>query len=452
MNARIGYLFKTPKTVTNYLTTYEGKLTEQFDTYERSHEKSFSPYLTFSGNLKLKRNQKASFKGSLDYSNNRYDYFMGEGTEENSTYSKEHYYRFILGANYTKTWQRNWSMTASLFNFTENSHTNYLLNKNEVKDKLKYSETLYELGLSKRWQKLFVSINGGISQLIFKTGNNENKTVYSPRLITTLKYTATPNISIQYRGEITNSAPTISLFNNIEQKIDRVQKIRGNPSMGVTHIISNRLNINYDINNWSFYFMYDTFISWKNNGEFVSYDNDYFIHSYLTEGHYYYTNPEIGLSYSNHGFLIKTKFGAEHYQITGRNGISDTEWYNKSTASYTLKSLNIGLYYTTYQNGVYASLLKWSHNAVYGFTASYKYKDMSVMLGVQNPFTEYRITKSLFNNIYVKQQKGIDCMSGKYLFVKFSYSLNFGNKKHSYTNTDSNKYMNSAIMKSGVSN
>ena len=397
-------------------------------------------------------NQKLGFRGLLDYSNNRYNYFLGEGTDENITDSKEHYYRLVLGINYTKTWQRNWTMTASLFNFTENSHTNYLFNENEEKDKLNYSETLYELGLSKRWQKLFVSIHGGLSQLAIKTGNQESKTFFSPRLITTLKYTVTPNFSIQYRGEITNSAPTMNLFNSTEQKIDKFQKRRGNPNMKVTHIISNRLNINYDINNWSLYYMYDIFISWKNNGEFVSYDNDYFIHSYLTEGHYYYANPEIGLSYSNHGLLLKTKFGAEHYQVTGRNGVTDTEWYNKSTASYTLKSLNIGLYYTTYQRGVYASLLKWSHSAVYGMTTSYNYKGLSLMLGVQNPFTNYHTNKSLFNNIYIRQQTGIDNMNGKYLFVKFSYSLNFGNKKHSYTNADSDKSMNSAIMKNGVSN
>lgn len=451
-NVRLGYLFRRPETSASYLTRYKGAFERGTTSQETSKESSFSPYLSFSSRFQLRNRQRLSFRGSLDYSNNRFDYLLKEGAFNNSNFTKEHYYRLVLGSNYTKVMNKGWTLTAALYNFTENSRMNYLLNQTRVRGGLTYSETLLEMGISKRWSKMSASLDGGISQLIYKIRGDANKYRYSPRVSATVKYTLTPSLYVQYRGSLTNSYPTMTMYNNIEQDIDTIQKRRGNPNLKPTTIVSNTLNVNCDVGSWSFYAMYDMFISWKNNAEFVSYDNGYFIHSLLSEGHYYYTNPEIGLSYSKNGLLVKTRFGAEHYQITGRNGLTDTEWYNKSSISYAINALNIGMYYTTYRHGVYATLEQWSNTALYGLTVSYKYKGIGLQAGCQNPFTDYRSCSSLLTQDYGKRQYRLDNLRGKFFYLKASISLNFGNKKHAYSDVDTDKSINSAIMKNGISN
>lgn len=449
-NVRLGYLFRRPETSASYLTRYKGAFERGTTSQETSKESSYSPYLSFSSRFQLRNRQRLSFRGSLDYSNNRFDYLLKEGAISNSNDTKEHYYRLVLGSNYTKVMNKGWTLTGALYNFTENSRMNYLLNQTRVRGGLTYSETLLEMGISKRWSKMVASLDGGISQLIYKIRGDANKYRYSPRVSATVKYTLTPSLYVQYRGSLTNSYPTMTMYNNIEQDIDSIQKRRGNPNLKPTTIVSNTLTVNCDVGSWSFYAMYDMFISWKNNAEFVSYDNGYFIHSLLSEGHYYYTNPEIGLSYSKKGLLVKTRFGAEHYQITGRNGLTDTEWYNKSSISYAINALNIGMYYTTYRHGVYATLEQWSNTALYGLTVSYKYKGIGLQAGCQNPFTAYRSHSSLLTQDYNKRQYRLDNLRGKFFYLKASISLNFGNKKHAYTDVDTGKSINSAIMKSGI--
>lgn len=451
-NMRLGYLIRKPETRTDYQTDYKGAFERYITSLENSKESSYSPYLSFSSRFQLGKRQRLSFRGSLDYSNNRFDYLLNEGTFYNSNYTKEHYYRLVFGSNYTKNMNKNWTLTGALYNFTENSRTNYLLNQINVKGGLTYSETLLELGVSKRWNKMFASLDGGVSQLFYKIRGEKHKYRYSPRISATVTYTFTPTFYLQYRGSVTNSYPTMTMYNNIEQDIDTIQKRRGNPNLKPTTIVSNTLNINYDIKDWSFYAMFDTFISWKNNGEAVDYDKGYFIHTLLSEGHYYYANPEIGMSFSKNGLLLKTRFGTEHYQVTGRNGLTDTEWYNKSSISYAINSLNVGMYYTTYRHGVYATLERWSNTALYGMTVSYKYKGIAVQAGCQNPFTDYRSHSSLLTQDYGKYQYRLDNLRGRYYYLKASISLNFGNKKHSYTDVDSNKSINSAIMKNGIYN
>lgn len=449
-NVRLGYLFRRPETSASYLTRYKGAFERGTTSQETSKESSYSPYLSFSSRFQLRNRQRLSFRGSLDYSNNRFDYLLKEGSISNSNDTKEHYYRLVLGSNYTKVMNKGWTLTGALYNFTENSRMNYLLNQMRVRGGLTYSETLLEMGISKRWSKMVASLDGGISQLIYKIRGDANKYRYSPRVSATVKYTLTPSLYVQYRGSLTNSYPTMTMYNNIEQDIDTIQKRRGNPNLKPTTIVSNTLNVNCDVGSWSFYAMYDMFISWKNNAEFVSYDNGYFIHSLLSEGHYYYTNPEIGLSYSKNGLLVKTRFGAEHYQITSRYGLTDTEWYNKSSISYAINALNIGMYYTTYRHGVYATLEQWSNTALYGLTVSYKYKNIGLQAGCQNPFTAYRSHSLLLTRNYSKFQYRLDNLRGKFFYLKASISLNFGNKKHSYTDVETGKSINSAIMKSGI--
>ena len=101
-------------------------------------------------------------------------------------------------------------------------------------------------------------------------------------------------------------------------------------------------------------------------------------------------------------------------------------------------------------NSYIDNMMDASNTALYGLTVSYKYKSIGVQAGCQNPFTDYRSHSSLLTQDYSKRQYRLDNLRGKFFYLKASISLDFGNRKHSYTDVDTSKSINSAIMKSGI--
>src|SRR3712207_1671928 len=69
-NVRVGYLFRQLRSETDYQTNYKGSFNKTINSFERSDETSYSPYLSFSSKFILGKGQKINFRGSLDYSNN----------------------------------------------------------------------------------------------------------------------------------------------------------------------------------------------------------------------------------------------------------------------------------------------------------------------------------------------------------------------------------------------
>lgn len=78
------------------------------------------------------------------------------------------------------------------------------------------------------------------------------------------------------------------------------------------------------------------------------------------------------------------------------------------------------------------------------------HRGIGLQAGCQNSISVYRSRNSLLTQDYNKRQYRLDKLRGKFFYQNASISLNFGNKKHSYTDVDTGKSINSAIMKSGI--
>lgn len=450
-NARVGYLFSLPHSRYGYLANYEGRINATTMSYERSEEKSRSPYASFSGTFKIGGGQTLRLQGTFDYSNNKYSYFYNEDATENINQTKEHHWYSRLRLYYVKDLPRQWKLTGSVNGIFENSHTSYLFNQSPVKGGLWYMENLYAIEASKKWERLFASLKGELSQVLYKIRGRETQSYYSPRVTMTAKYTFSPAFSMQYRGTLANSFPSLSEFTDVEQDIDLIQKRRGNPDLRLTEILGNILTVNYDVSHWSLYMRTAFYVSWRNWHQVVSYEDGYFVHSYVNDGNYLYLNPEIGISWSYRGLSVKSILGFEHYEATGNYGVTDTEWYDKTALSFSAKSFNLGLYYIPFRHGVYGDLETWAQSAEYGASVSYKYKGVSLLVGTQNPFTRFRRWKHVRIQDYNLAQDRQERLEGKYFFMKLSLSLDMGGKKHDYTDIDMEKYTKSAILKGGVS-
>lgn len=455
-NAKIGY--KKAVTGQDYqsLLHYDKasqSLTQQLS--EFNHETQENPYLSLYGNIRLKNNQSLILRGDIDYSRNQYSYLyteLGEGhvSADNSveTRTTENYWHAVVGLIFKKSFDKSQDVSVNYFNYTNISNSLYLNDNNANRDRLMNSENLLSLTYSKRWKKTLLSFKLGMSALVYKQKDQADKVFWSGRPQITVRHIFNKKHSLQFRTDLTNSFPTLSLFTNSEQTIDFMQKRRGNPSLGITKIFGNLLSYSYTTNRFSLNAMIDHFHSWPNTSGCVSYENGYFVHSYQKGGAYNFVNPAIGISLSLVDNLLRLKVngGLKRYDINVDNEIHLNNWYVNSNLMIYHKNFHANIYYYSSQKGAYAGLDRWENSARYGLFLTYNTKRYSLTLGTQNPFSGYHRSVQTFLDIYSRQSTSFNAQNDHLFFIKATLNLDFG-RAYKYSRIDSQKQSHSAILK-----
>lgn len=459
-NAQIGY--KKDCSNQNYLSSLNYDGNDRFFVQhlsEFNQESQDNPYLSAYGRVKLKNNQSLFIRGGIDYSKNRYQYSYAEsaqeqGNEDNriEALTSENYWQTMLGLVYRKLFSKSRELSINLVNYTDVSKSMYRDDNDINQDNLTNSENIFSLNFSKQWENTLLSFSLGMSSLLYRQRAQPNKVFWSARPKITFRHIFNKSHTLQYRTGLTNSFPILSLFTDSEQNIDFIQKRKGNPSLDVTKIFSNLLSYSYSTNRINLNIMIDQFFSWPNASSCVIYEDNYFVHSYKNDGKYSFVNPEIGVSLKlvNERLSLKVNGGLKRYDVSGENSIHLNNWYIKSTLRLLYKNFNANLYFNSSQKGAYSQLVQWKNSAIYGLFITYNKKHYSLMVGTQNPFSGYqRDTQSLLG-IYSNYSALHNSQNDHLLFIKATLNLDFG-RSHKYSNINSQKHTNSAIMKNSKS-
>lgn len=453
-NLKMGYKSNvTPRNEFNSILSYRGANEYSKQLKDNSNESQSNPYLSFYTDLKMKNQQSLFIRANIDYSKNIYNRYYQE-TEKNmqpnslQSDTDEDYWSTIVGAIYTKGFSKGREISLNFHNYTNISSSSYKNEKSTNKERLVSSESLYLLNLSKKWKKTYLSIRLGMSSLLYSQKDKENKRFWSYRPGITLRYILNERNTIQYRGALNNSFPTLDLFTDAEQNIDFIQKRRGNPLLKIVQIFSNKISYSYTSKQFTLNLSVDQFYSNPNTARKVIYENDYFIHSYTNDGTYNFINPEIGISIKSPNNLLNLKVtgGLNRYIITGSNGLRSNDWYINPSFMLFWKNMNLNIYYYSSREGVYAGLDHWSTDGRYGLTLSYNKENISLTMGTQNPFSKYERTNKIKLDIYSSQSVSYNRQNDHLFYVKLSYNFNFGHK-HEFSEISTGKYTNSGIIK-----
>jgi hypothetical protein len=450
-NVKIGYKNKQiPENEILSALSYKGLYNYSKNLVDISSERQSNPYLSFYSKFKLKNEQTFYIRGSVDYSKNYYNRFYEENQENgtaDSLYSRvnENYVYTVLGSGYTKNFSKGRAIALNITNYTAVSKSSY---DGEIisKEKLVTNESVFLLDLSKKWEKIYLSLRLGGSALYYYQKENKHYWSYRPGL--TFRYIPNEKNMFQYRGVLANSWPTLELFTDTEQNIDLIQKRKGNPSLEIVKILNNRITYSYTSNRFNWNIILDQYHSYPNIKNRVYYDGNYFIQTYINNGSYKLFSPGfgIGLKLLKNNLNVKVNGGVYLYSETGDNSSQETDWYINPSMIFLYKNFNFNLFYNSSRKGLYASLMHWTKRELYGLSASYNKEGVSLTLGMQNPFSKYTRTGKTNLGIYSSQSYFYDGQNDHLFYVMFNYNFSFG-KKHQYSDIDSNKSSNSAIIK-----
>ncbi|MCL2650654.1 MAG: carboxypeptidase-like regulatory domain-containing protein [Candidatus Azobacteroides sp.] len=356
---------------------------------------------------------------------------IGEGIYEKQL---ENSGRFTAGLKHTQAFADN------DYTGTENAQT-----------KMNQAETYVYAEYAGKKNK-FSYIGGiGLSRAYAKQEGESDYTSYIFRPKLTLQYDFTNSTFLRLRGEVYNSLPSLSDLSAIDQYIDTLQIMRGNPLL--------KPNVNYYTNllfNWkkgiygiNFNFNYD----YKPNAimETVLREDDKFIRTNENQKSWQKVNNELTLSAGPiKKYVMLSLTGGLNYYISDGNDYFHTYsnfylraqligFYKKFTGVFQLQTPNSYFFGETLNGGENMHLFMLSYNAG-------KYTvGAGIMLPFSNQYTRYGENRNSYMP-YTTTAYSNDL--ARMVLLQFRWNFDFGRKVKSEDKRINNSDSDSGIVRS----
>ena len=215
-----------------------------------SRNKSYRPSVYFYGLHTFSETKSLDYVFDGYYSRNDYDRFYNEDDESFRSLVKEDYYYVKANANYSMAFSHGNRLAFSLYEFMRISDAEYIgtlaYNQN-----LRSSETILFADYSQRLGRFFFDINPGLSFLTYRLKGEKSITHLTPRLQARATYRIDKAQQLQFMFALGNTYPRINTINNVEQQIDPVIILKGNPDMDNSILLNPRLSHTLNINKFT---------------------------------------------------------------------------------------------------------------------------------------------------------------------------------------------------------
>ncbi|MBW4740152.1 outer membrane beta-barrel family protein, partial [Prevotella histicola] len=301
-----------------------------------SRNKSYRPSVYFYGLHTFSDTKSLDYVFDGYYSRNDYNRFYNEDDESFHSLVKEDYYYVKANANYSMAFSHRNRLAFSLFEFMRISDSEYtgtsIYNQN-----LHSSETILFADYSQRLGRFFFDINPGLSFLTYSLKGMEPINHLTPRLQTRAAYKIDKVQQLQFTFALGNTYLRINTINNVEQQIDPIIILKGNPDMDNSILLNPRLSHTLNLNK----FALQTGVSYfYQNHSIIS---DY----YIRDGHlistfrddciYHRPSADISMTYKPSGSLNMklssqwiehlVREGTEHRNLSSISGSAMVNYY-----------------------------------------------------------------------------------------------------------------------------
>lgn len=204
-----------------------------------SRNKSYRPSVYFYGLHTFSDTKSLDYVFDGYYSRNDYNRFYNEDDESFHSLVKEDYYYVKANANYSMAFSHRNRLAFSLFEFMRISDSEYM-GTSTYNQNLHSSETILFADYSQRLGRLFFDINPGLSFLTYRLKGMESINHLTPRLQTRAVYKIDKVQQLQFTFALGNTYPRINTINNVEQQIDPIIILKGNPDMDNSILLNPR--------------------------------------------------------------------------------------------------------------------------------------------------------------------------------------------------------------------
>ena len=301
-----------------------------------TRNKSYRPSVYFYGLHTFSNTKSLDYVFDGYYSRNDYDRLYNDDNVSFRSLVKEDYYYIKANANYSMAFSHRNRLTFSLYEFMRISDSEYI-GTSAYNQNLHSSETILFADYSQRLGSFFFDINPGLSFLTYRLEGMKSINHLTPRLQARATYRIDKVQQLQFMFALGNTYPRINTINNVEQQIDPIIILKGNPNMDNSILLNPRLSHTLNLNK----FALQTGVSYfYQNHSIIS---DY----YIRDGHlistfrddciYHRPSVDISMTYKPSGSLNMkvsgqwiehlVRGGAEHRNLSAFSGTAMINYY-----------------------------------------------------------------------------------------------------------------------------
>lgn len=301
-----------------------------------TRNKSYRPSVYFYGLHTFSNTKSLDYVFDGYYSRNDYDRLYNDDNVSFRSLVKEDYYYIKANANYSMAFSHRNRLAFSLYEFMRISDSEYV-GTSAYNQNLHSSETILFADYSQRLGSFFFDINPGLSFLTYRLKGMRSINHLTPRLQARATYRIDKVQQLQFMFALGNTYPRINTINNVEQQIDPIIILKGNPNMDNSILLNPRLSHTLNLNK----FALQTGVSYfYQNHSIIS---DY----YIRDGHlistfrddciYHRPSADMSITYKPSGSLNMkvsgqwiehlVRGGAEHRNLSAFSGTAMINYY-----------------------------------------------------------------------------------------------------------------------------
>ncbi|WP_449031661.1 TonB-dependent receptor plug domain-containing protein [Prevotella histicola] len=413
-----------------------------------SRNKSYRPSVYFYGLHTFSDTKSLDYVFNGYYSRNDYNRFYNEDDESFHSLVKEDYYYVKANANYSMAFSHRNRLAFSLFEFMRISDSEYM-GTSTYNQNLHSSETILFADYSQRLGRFFFDINPGLSFLTYRLKGMESINHLTPRLQTRAVYKIDKVQQLQFTFALGNTYPRINTINNVEQQIDPIIILKGNPDMDNSILLDPRLSHTVNLNK----FALQTGVSYfYQNHSIIS---DY----YIRDGHlistfrddciYHRPSADISMTYKPSSSLNMKLSGQwiENLVRGGTENRSLSSISGSAMVNYYIQDFSFSVSLATPSRDLIDSQISRKTYWQYQLSAMWKHGNWAIEANANNLFMmKNNIVDELSAPYYSFKQINQTRSYNQYATLKIVYSFDYG-KKTSQTPDYEHKNSESAILK-----
>ena len=413
-----------------------------------SRNKSYRPSVYFYGLHTFSDTKSLDYVFDGYYSRNDYNRFYNEDDKSFHSLVKEDYCYVKANANYSMAFSHRNKLAFSLFEFMRISDSEYT-GTSTYNQNLHSSETILFADYSQRLGRFFFDINPGLSFLTYRLKGMESINHLTPRLQTRAVYKIDKVQQLQFTFALGNTYPRITTINNVEQQIDPIIILKGNPDMDNSILLNPRLSHTVNLNK----FALQTGVSYfYQNHSIIS---DY----YIRDGHlistfrddciYHRPSADISMTYKPSGSLNMKLSGQwiEHLVRGGTEHRSLSSISGSAMVNYYIQDFSFSVSLATPSRDLINSQISRKTYWQYQLSAMWKHGNWAIEANANNLFMmKNNIVDELSAPYYSFKQINQSRSYNQYATLKIVYSFDYG-KKTSQTPDYEHKNSESAILK-----
>ncbi len=382
------------------------------------------------------------------YSRNDYNRRYDEGDASYRSLVKEDYYYTKLNANYSMSFNHRNRLAFILYEFLRISDSDYsgssIYNQN-----LRSSETILFVDYSQRLGRFFYDINPGLSFLTYRLKGMKSINHLTPRLQARMAYMIDRTQQLQFAFALGNTYPKINTINNVEQQIDPIIILKGNPDMDNSILLSPRFSYNLNLNKIalqagvSYYYQNHAIVSdyYIRGGNLIS--------TFRDDCAYHRPGADVSLTYKPSNALNINVSGQWNEQLV-RGGVEHqnlTSFSGRAMVNYYVGDFSLGAMISTPTKDLVDCQLRRKTYWGYQLSAMWNHGNWAIEANANNLFLmKNNIVDELSTPAYTFSQTNWNRQYNKYATLKVVYSFDYGkktNKSPKYERVESE----SAILK-----